>query len=431
MAADKFSKSNKLENLVYLYIQITFNEYTYECFKPSEIYDAIRTYLTASPSSSRAKRLKAHDIKDNNSLVLSIDENEEITKEFQGVKVWWTSCKHVTKSISFSYYLAFDDKKYYMLTFHKHHRDLITSMYLNHVVQKGKAIAVLKRKLKLYTKNSSDDWIVTRVVNGAMSFLSIRHRCTLWQWIPKEIKCFLEEIDMTPADVSENLMPNFVTKDAETCLKKLIEALEELGVAQGVKILWVENRGTGLEGIASNIDGGHVTTDEAVSLEDSDIQIGSGIGRVSTEEVGNRGATDARADYVDNGGGVLKVEKEVVKCNGTVAGKDVKENEVKANGLVAAALMMGADDLHEFGRSHLARNDFSMNGSAGMVNLASRQICLTLTADSTFKEEDVSNYFSSRYENPILAKENVWIYDFYLPRNREAYPGLRKPSFHL
>ncbi|XP_062115602.1 zinc finger CCCH domain-containing protein 53 isoform X2 [Humulus lupulus] len=55
----------------------------------------------------------------------------------------------------------------------------------------------------------------------------------------------------------------------------------------------------------------------------------------------------------------------------------------------AAALMMG-EDLHKFGRSRLERNDFSMNG----VNPASRQIYLTFPADSTFREEDVSNYFS-------------------------------------
>lgn len=58
----------------------------------------------------------------------------------------------------------------------------------------------------------------------------------------------------------------------------------------------------------------------------------------------------------------------------------------------AAALMMG-EDLHKFGRSRLERNDFSMNG----VNPASRQIYLTFPADSTFREEDVSNYFRFLY----------------------------------
>lgn len=55
----------------------------------------------------------------------------------------------------------------------------------------------------------------------------------------------------------------------------------------------------------------------------------------------------------------------------------------------AAALMMG-DEMNKFGRSRLDRNDFSM----GMLNPGSRQIYLTFPADSTFREEDVSNYFS-------------------------------------
>lgn len=58
----------------------------------------------------------------------------------------------------------------------------------------------------------------------------------------------------------------------------------------------------------------------------------------------------------------------------------------------AAALIMN-EDLQKFGRSRLERNDFSLN-NIGMMNPASRQIYLTFPADSTFKEEDVSNYFS-------------------------------------
>lgn len=59
----------------------------------------------------------------------------------------------------------------------------------------------------------------------------------------------------------------------------------------------------------------------------------------------------------------------------------------------AAALMMG-DDMNKFNRSRLERNGFSINGEAGMINPASRQIYLTFPADSTFREEDVSTYFS-------------------------------------
>uniref|UniRef100_A0ACD5YBC1 Uncharacterized protein n=1 Tax=Avena sativa TaxID=4498 RepID=A0ACD5YBC1_AVESA len=56
----------------------------------------------------------------------------------------------------------------------------------------------------------------------------------------------------------------------------------------------------------------------------------------------------------------------------------------------AAALMLGGDEAHKFmGRPRLDRADF-----ASMMNPGSRQIYLTFPADSTFREEDVSNYFS-------------------------------------
>ncbi|KAG5627589.1 hypothetical protein H5410_012807 [Solanum commersonii] len=60
----------------------------------------------------------------------------------------------------------------------------------------------------------------------------------------------------------------------------------------------------------------------------------------------------------------------------------------------AAALMMG-DDMHKLSRSRFERGDFGLNGGAGIANPGSRQIYLTFPADSTFKEEDVSNYFST------------------------------------
>ncbi|KAL1352316.1 zinc finger CCCH domain-containing protein 53 [Arachis duranensis] len=54
---------------------------------------------------------------------------------------------------------------------------------------------------------------------------------------------------------------------------------------------------------------------------------------------------------------------------------------------------MISEDLHKFERLRLERSDFSLN-IPRMVNPASRQIYLTFPADSTFRKEDVSNYFS-------------------------------------
>ncbi|XP_071718118.1 zinc finger CCCH domain-containing protein 53-like [Rutidosis leptorrhynchoides] len=61
------------------------------------------------------------------------------------------------------------------------------------------------------------------------------------------------------------------------------------------------------------------------------------------------------------------------------------ESRRMAAAAAAAALMMG-DEMNKFGRSN--------PGSLGMLNPGSRQIYLTFPADSTFREEDVSNYFS-------------------------------------
>ena len=58
----------------------------------------------------------------------------------------------------------------------------------------------------------------------------------------------------------------------------------------------------------------------------------------------------------------------------------------------SAALMMG-EEIHKFGRCRPGRNDFSVMGFGGNENSSSRQIYLTFPADSTFVEEDVSNYF--------------------------------------
>eukprot|EP00258_Populus_trichocarpa_P031785 XP_024447804.1 zinc finger CCCH domain-containing protein 55 isoform X1 [Populus trichocarpa] len=68
----------------------------------------------------------------------------------------------------------------------------------------------------------------------------------------------------------------------------------------------------------------------------------------------------------------------------------LQQNEAERFG----AAMMG-DEFYKFGRTRGGRNDFLAMGMAEKANSASRQIYLTFPADSSFKDEDVSNYFSS------------------------------------
>uniref|UniRef100_A0A6N2KM18 AAA+ ATPase domain-containing protein n=1 Tax=Salix viminalis TaxID=40686 RepID=A0A6N2KM18_SALVM len=118
---DKYSK--RAFTFIYPYIQISFNEFTGDRFMRSEAYSAIENYL-GSRSSTQAKRLKADVVKSSQSIILSMDDYEE---------------------------------KYYRLTFHRRHRQLILGDYLNHVLKEGNEIKVRNRQRKLYT-NSGSYW---------------------------------------------------------------------------------------------------------------------------------------------------------------------------------------------------------------------------------------------------------------------------------
>ncbi|CAN0924397.1 AAA-ATPase ASD, mitochondrial [Linum grandiflorum] len=146
--------SQRVFSFVYPYIQITFNEFTGERLMRSELHSAIENYLSSN-SSMQAKRLKADILKNNQSLVLSMDDHEEVADEFQGIKMWWASGKNISKSQTLSFYPATDEKRYYKLTFHKRYRNLVIGPYLSHVLKEGRAIKVKNRQRKLYTNNGS------------------------------------------------------------------------------------------------------------------------------------------------------------------------------------------------------------------------------------------------------------------------------------
>ncbi|KAI3828642.1 hypothetical protein L1987_02750 [Smallanthus sonchifolius] len=137
--------AHKLIGYVYPYVQINFHEYHAEYFERSKAYAAIERYLSAN-SSNRAKRLKANVVKDSESVVLSMDDYEEVTDEFNGVTIWWNSNKTVPDQRTLFSIRDDDERRFYRLTFHRKHRDFVTKVYLKHVLDEGKAIAVKTRQ---------------------------------------------------------------------------------------------------------------------------------------------------------------------------------------------------------------------------------------------------------------------------------------------
>ncbi|KFK33744.1 hypothetical protein AALP_AA5G054300 [Arabis alpina] len=139
------------------YVHIKFTEQNEESLKRSENYDAIRNYLSTN-SAAHAKRLKADESKNSKSLVLSMDDHEEVEDEVEGVKVKWYSNVKVTQTQSNYGRNTSDERRFFTLTFHKRHRGMIIDTYLAHVLRKGKEIGLRNRERKLYTNNSTEEW---------------------------------------------------------------------------------------------------------------------------------------------------------------------------------------------------------------------------------------------------------------------------------
>lgn len=194
--------THKFVSFVYPFIQITFHEYTNNGFERSKAFTAIERYLGTN-SSDKAKRLKADMVKDSQSLVLSMDDQEEITDEFQGIKIWWASRKRSTKSTTFSFYGTDDEKRSYTLTFHKKYRDTITKSYLSHVLEEGKAIQIKTRQRKLFTNNR------TRQYSGY-------GRSTMWSQVIFEHPANFNTLGMDPKkkqDIINDLITFSKAKD--------------------------------------------------------------------------------------------------------------------------------------------------------------------------------------------------------------------------
>ncbi|PIA62910.1 hypothetical protein AQUCO_00200726v1 [Aquilegia coerulea] len=135
-------------------IQIIFLEFAGERLERSKAYALIQSYLS-SYASNQARRLKADVGKSSTSLVLSMDNHEEVPDEYEGVKLLWSASKKHVKATGFSIHPTSvpDERRYYKLTFHKRYREIVINSYIKYVLEKGKEIAVQNRQRRLYTNS--------------------------------------------------------------------------------------------------------------------------------------------------------------------------------------------------------------------------------------------------------------------------------------
>ncbi|OWM73990.1 AAA-ATPase ASD, mitochondrial-like [Punica granatum] len=151
----------KLLNLFYPYVQITFQENSDDdVLRRGEVFSLVETYLGSCFASGQAKRLRANYIKNSRSIRLTLDDYEEVIDTFHGVRLWWSSTKTYPTTTTVSVYPSSNSDyiRSFRLTFHHSHRELVTGTYLNHVLEEAKAARLKNRQRKLFTNGAGGTW---------------------------------------------------------------------------------------------------------------------------------------------------------------------------------------------------------------------------------------------------------------------------------
>ncbi|KAI0525119.1 hypothetical protein KFK09_004510 [Dendrobium nobile] len=129
----------------------------------NELYDASSTYLQTRISSN-IRRLRASKNKEMKSIILSLDDGEELVDDFQGINYKWqlkitkeNHGRNLGRKNDENPSWDFSSTRWFTVTFHKKYKDVTLDSYLPHILEKAKEIKVADRRLKLYM-NEYGSW---------------------------------------------------------------------------------------------------------------------------------------------------------------------------------------------------------------------------------------------------------------------------------
>ncbi|XP_066389635.1 AAA-ATPase At3g28580-like isoform X2 [Miscanthus floridulus] len=145
-------------------LTVTVAEYDGGRMRRSDAYKEAKAYLERATREARGsggvRHLRAEPDKDPDRVLLSMDDDEEITDEFRGAVVTWRACTAPQREdTGLAYYWrggAPRERRSYKLFFAERHRDLVLGEYLTHVRRQGRAVMVQNRQRKLFTNISGD-----------------------------------------------------------------------------------------------------------------------------------------------------------------------------------------------------------------------------------------------------------------------------------
>ncbi|KAL4198875.1 hypothetical protein AMTRI_Chr03g48220 [Amborella trichopoda] len=126
----------------------------YEGFEINKIYKAVEIYL-GNKVSPTVKRLRAAKSEKEKGFKVTIERNEEILDTFECVEFKWRLFCYETPRMVTDHERMIPKKetRFFELTFHKKHKDMVLDSYFSHIVGHVKAIKQEKSLVKLHTLN--------------------------------------------------------------------------------------------------------------------------------------------------------------------------------------------------------------------------------------------------------------------------------------
>ncbi|KAJ6346030.1 hypothetical protein OIU78_008639 [Salix suchowensis] len=127
----------------------------YDNLNHNNLFEAAELYLEPIIPPD-AKKLKISLTKKESKFSLSLDRYQEVIDTFNGATLKWKfiskqgPMKYVPSSDNFNS-IPISEDRFFELSFHKKHKDMVIDVYLKHVIQKSKELKEDKRSLKLFT----------------------------------------------------------------------------------------------------------------------------------------------------------------------------------------------------------------------------------------------------------------------------------------
>ncbi|KAF8018704.1 hypothetical protein BT93_H3566 [Corymbia citriodora subsp. variegata] len=188
--------------------QLTLVIEEYDGLVNNQIYDAAQIYLSAKISPT-TRRLRVAKPAGEDNLSISMEPREEVVDMFGGAKLRWVvASKRVETGFGASRgrrrrtmvpVTTESEARYFELSFHKKHKDMVMNTYLPRVVEEAKWMRQDKKTLKLFTPcregmyhgSLSDLWTPVNLDHPA-TFETLAMEAATKEFIKEDLNRFVE-----------------------------------------------------------------------------------------------------------------------------------------------------------------------------------------------------------------------------------------------